>query len=245
MSESHPTARQMLESNLDLIRDLVRHVVRRHRVRVEEGEEFSSYVWLKMVEGDQRIFGGFRGKSSARAFLATIVHRLFLDFRAQEWGKWRPCAEARRLGAEGMELDRLISRDGHSRESALEVLLQRGLTLGPEVLALAGRIRLRRRPRPEGGEVLPLLPSNRSADERILERERKAELRRATGSLARALRQLPARDRLILRMRYQDGLTVRKIASALEIDDRRLYRRLEKCLSRLRVTLEEDGVVSC
>ena len=142
-----------------------------------------------------------------------------------------------------MELDRLISRDGHSLESALEVLQRRrGIASHAELLAFAGRIRARRRPRQEG-EALHVLPSATSADERILERERKAKLRKATGSLARALGKLPGQDRLILRMRYQDGLTVRKIASVLEIDDRRLYRRLEQCLARLRAALEGEGVV--
>lgn len=246
MTESQPSARQMLESNLDLIQDLIRHVARRHRLRAEEAEEFSSYVWLKMVEGDHRIFRGFKGRSSLRTFLSTVVQRLFLDFRTQAWGKWRPCAEARRLGEDAVELDRLISRDGYSLEGALDVLRRRqGVALRTELLVFAGRIRARRRPRQEGEEALHLLPSAMSADERILERERKAELRKVTDSLARALRKLPGRDRLIFRMRYQDGLTVRKIASALQIEDRRLYRRLEQCLAKLRATLKGEGVVSC
>jgi RNA polymerase sigma factor (sigma-70 family) len=246
MSESQPSARQILESNLDLIRDLIRHVARRHRLRTEEAEEFSSYVWLKMVEGEQRIFRGFRGRCSLRTFLTTVVHRLFLDFRNQAWGKWRSCAEARRLGENAVELDRLISRDGHSLESALEILQRRrGIASHAELLAFAGRIRARQRPRQEGEEALHVLPSATRADERILEREGMAELRKATGSLARALRKLSGQDRMILRMRYQDGLTVRKIASVLGIDDRRLYRRLEQCLARLRATLEGEGVVSC
>jgi RNA polymerase sigma factor (sigma-70 family) len=246
MSKSQPSARQMLEFNLDLIRDLIRQVARRHRLRAEEAEEFSSYVWLKMVEGDHRIFSGFRGRSSLRTFLTTVVHRLFLDFRTQAWGKWRPCAEAHRLGKDAVELDRLVSRDSHSLESALEVLQRRrGIASRDELLAFAGRIPARRHPLQEGEEALHVLPSAASADERILERERRAQLRKATGSLARALRELPARDRLILRMRYQDGLTVRKIASVLEIEDRRLYRRLKQCLGRLRTTLEGEGVVPC
>jgi len=246
MSESQPSARQMLESNLDLIQDLIRHVARRHRLRAEEAEEFSSYVWLKMVEGDHRIFRGFRGRSSLRTFLATVVHRLFLDFRTQAWGKWRPCAEAHRLGEDAVELDRLVSRDGHSLESALEVLQRRrGIASRDELLAFAGRIPARRRPRQEGEEAFHVLSSTASADELILERERRAQLRKATDSLVRALRELPARDRLILRMRYQDGWTVRKIASVLEIEDRRLYRRLKQCLGRLRTTLEREGVAPC
>jgi RNA polymerase sigma factor (sigma-70 family) len=145
-----------------------------------------------------------------------------------------------------VELDRLISRDGHSLESAMEVLQrQRGIASRDELLAFAGRIPTRRRLRQEGEEALYVLPSAARADERILERERRAQLRKATGSLARALRELPTRDRLILRMRYQDGLTVRKIASVLEIEDRQLYRRLEQCLGRLRTTLDGGGVVPC
>jgi RNA polymerase sigma factor (sigma-70 family) len=246
MSESQSSARQMLESNLDLIWDLVRHDARRHRLRPDEAEEFSSYVWLKMVEGDYRILRGFRGRSSLRTFLTTVIQRLFLDFRTQAWGKWRPCAEARRLGGDAVELDRLVSRDGHSLENALEILRCRQATSSrDELLALAGRFPARLRPRREGEDALHVLPAAASADERILERERRAEMRKAADSLARALRGLPARDRLILRMRYRDGLTVRKIASILEIEDRRLYRQFEQCLTRLRTTLEREGVVPC
>ncbi len=239
-------ARLLFEANLDLIRDLARGVARWRRLRREEAEEFTSYVWLRLMEDEYRILRSFQGRSSLRTFLVTVLHRLLLDFRVQTWGKWRPSAAIRRLGPEAVELERLISRDGHSPESAAELL--GGLPGGPardELRALAGRIPKRVRPRPEGETALYELPSRESTDERVLEGERRTLLRRLRGHLADALRALPDEDRQLLRMRYAQGMTVRKIASTLEVEDRRMYRRLERCLAKLRATLERQGVSPC
>ena len=57
-----------------------------------------------------------------RTYLTVVIHRLFLDYRIRLWGKWRPSAEAKRLGAVAIALERLIVRDGWSFEQAVEVL---------------------------------------------------------------------------------------------------------------------------
>src|SRR5438045_4333623 len=38
------------------------------------------------------------------------------------WGKWRPSAEAKRLGEKAITLERLLTRDGFSYGEALETL---------------------------------------------------------------------------------------------------------------------------
>lgn len=239
-------ARSLFEANVDLIRNLAHAIARWRRLRREEAEEFTSYVWLRLMEDDYRILRSFEGRSSLRTFLVTVLHRLLLDFRIQAWGKWRPSAAVRRLGPEAVELDRLISRDGHSPESAAELLGGRpGGPARDELWALAVRIPRRVRLRLEGETALYELPARESADERALERERRTLLRRLRGHLADALRALPDEDRRILRMRYAQGMTVRKIASTLEVEDRRMYRRLERCLAKLRATLERQGVSPC
>ena len=72
----------------------------------------------------------FEGRSSLTTYITVVVQRLFLDRRNRLWGKWRPSAEARRLGPTAVLLERLVSRDGWSAEQALETLrVNHGVTV--------------------------------------------------------------------------------------------------------------------
>ncbi len=69
---------------------------------------------------------------------------------------------------------------------------------------------------------------------------RREELR---GALRRALDQLPAGERLLLRFRFEDGLSVPEIARLVGMESPfAMYRRLEKVLAHIRVILNAFGV---
>jgi RNA polymerase sigma factor for flagellar operon FliA len=53
---------------------------------------------------------------------------------------------------------------------------------------------------------------------------------------------LEAQDRLILAMRFEDGRTVAEIAGILRLDQKGLYRRLERLLKELRKALQEQEI---
>jgi RNA polymerase sigma factor (sigma-70 family) len=243
MSELQGEVPKIFEAHLDLIQEVIRSIARRHRLRPEEAADFGSYVLLKLIDNDYRILRSFRGKSSLRTYLMTVVQRQFLDYRIEVWGKWRPSAESRRLGKWAEELDRLLFRDGHSLDAAVEILQAKGAEVSrDELLAMAQRIPVRVRPRCEGEQGLDQILVDGAVDERVVERERRLALRRVRGDLAKVFRELPPQDRLILKMRYLDGCTIREIAEALQLEARRLYRRVEGCLKRLRASLERHGV---
>jgi DNA-directed RNA polymerase specialized sigma24 family protein len=62
-------------------------------------------------------------------------------------------------------------------------------------------------------------------------------------ALQRALDTLDPADRLLLRLRFEDGLSVPLVAKALGVASPfPLYRRLEKLLGALREALERAGV---
>ncbi|RMH16106.1 MAG: sigma-70 family RNA polymerase sigma factor [Acidobacteria bacterium] len=209
-----------------------------------EADDFRSFVLLKLIDGDYRILRAFRGRASERTFLTVVVRRLLLDYRNHRWGKWRPSAEARRLGPLAIELERLIHCRGWTPREAVAQLVAR-----PDVGA--GRRRLKRiadrlpqrPPRARlGEEVLARLPSASRADERLIDGERSALARRLEAALDGALRRLSAEARLLLKLRYHDGMSVRQIARALGREPRPLYRRYDRLRRRLRRRLEEAGV---
>lgn len=243
MSKLQDEVPKTFEAHLGLIQEVIRSVAHRHRLRPEEVADFTSYALLKLIDNDYRILRSFRGKSSLRTYLVTVVQRQFLDYRIEAWGKWRPSAESRRLGKQAEELDRLLFRDGHSLDAAVAILQGKGAEVSrDEILEIARKIPARVRPRCEGEQGLDQILVDGAVDERVVEQERRSALRRVRGDLERVFRELPPQDRLILKMRYLDGCTIREIAEALQLEARRLYRRVEGCLDRLRASLERHGV---
>jgi RNA polymerase sigma factor for flagellar operon FliA len=245
MSQATPqSARELFESQLPLIHDLIRYVSRRHHLRQEDEEDFSSYTLLKLMEDDYGTLRSFQGRSSLRTYLTVVIQRLFLDFRIQKWGKWRPTAEVQRLGRAAVELDRLLSRDGQTLANAVEILHTSlgGTFTREDLVELAGRLPQRQRLQYEGDNELDRIPTDGGAEERLLGHEREMTAKQITAALSKALQELPAEDRLILRMRYEDGFTIRDIATALHLEPRPLYSRFEKCHRRLRESLEGQGV---
>ena len=108
-------------SDLVLLGEVIRGVIRRGRLSPADAEDFSQGVHLKFLETGYEAFARFDGRSTLRTYLTTVVWRLLLDWRNAAYGKWRPSAAARRLGVEAVRLDRLINRDGLTVEEAIQV----------------------------------------------------------------------------------------------------------------------------
>lgn len=244
MAAASQQARELFEIHWTLIRDLIRQVASRQRLGRDKAEDFASYAFLRLIEDDYAVLRRFQGRSRLRTYLTTVVHRLLLDYRIEEWGKWRPSARARQLGEVAVQLERLINRDAHSAEQAADLLLGRLGIESPreELLEIAAQLPFRRRPRLEGEEQLMNLPTERQVEELILDQERARTARKVRNTLQEALAGLTGEDRLILKMRYKDSLTVRQIASELHVADRSLYRRFERCLRILRKHFEQAGL---
>ena len=237
--------RLLFESELGLIDAVVSGIGRRHHLYGEQVQEFLSYTRLKLIEDDYARLRSFSGRSSLRTYLAAVIHRLFLDFQIERWGKWRASAVARSLGPVAVALETLMHRDGHSLQEAFEILrTNQGASLSwDEALEIASQVPVRARRRHEGEESLARMASDGgTADATVLKREQEERLARIEMALQRAIAGLAGDDRLILKMRFGDGFTVAKIASTLQVEQRLLYRRLEKLLLELKLQLTREGV---
>ena len=239
------SARALFESSLPIIAGVVRFVCHRHRLDPEESKEFESEVMLWLVDRDYKIIGRFQHRSSLRTYLVVVIQRLFLDYRNHLWGKWRSSAEAIRLGPVAVRLERLLAREGYDFDQACETLrTNEGVTLSRAELAdIAARFPIRTRRSVVGEEALETVAeSGGSPDAGALAADPSAigmQIRRA---LAPAVQALADQDRLILRLRFQDGLGVADIARALHLEQRPLYRRFESLLRGLRDALEAAGI---
>ncbi len=234
---------QLFLTALSDIERVIRFVARRHRLSRSEEEEFSSEVKLALVEDDYRILSLFRGRSSLRTYLTTVIQRLFLDHRQRMWGKWRPSAEAQRRGALACRLEALLFRDGLSFDEAVETLHTnfRITETRTDLADLASALPARAPRRTIGDEALSMIPADGSTNPEI-DLEGRAIVQRTQEALRESFETLSGQDRLILRFRFEDGLSVADIARALKEDQTQLYRRIERLLRSLRQALEAQGL---
>jgi RNA polymerase sigma factor (sigma-70 family) len=232
-------------ASLPLAERVITFVCRRHHLSPDEADEFAGVVRLKLVEHQYSVFRAFEGRSSIQTYLTVVIQRLFLDFRISRWGKWRPSAEARRQGPTAILLERLTSRDGLSFGEACEVMrTNHGVTLSDaELEATRAVLPHRSRRRTITDEVLEQIPGHEPDGETIvLHHEAVAKGARGYVVLGQALSDLPGQDRLIIRLRFENGLQVSQIARLLRVDQKQLYRRIDAILRGLRSAMESKGI---
>ncbi|HMD36391.1 MAG TPA: sigma-70 family RNA polymerase sigma factor [Vicinamibacterales bacterium] len=236
---------QLFLENLPVIDAAVASVCRRYRLTADEADDFAAEVRLRFIERNYEPLREFKGRSTLRTYLIVVVTHLFLDYRNRLWGKWRPSAEATRIGPVAIQFEKLVVRDGWSVAQAMEQLVT-NQRVAPEELRPLDRLKIAERP--PSREMVPereadLVASRDTApDDNIVRAEQDFLARRVQAALDRARQALPAEERLILRMRFDDSMSVADIARALRRDQKRLYRTIERLFVTLREHLEADGI---
>jgi RNA polymerase sigma factor (sigma-70 family) len=234
-------AERLFLDNLPIIDRIVAATCRRNRMTAEEGEDFASSIRLKLIANDYAVLRAWAGKSSLAGYLTAVAQRALLDQRNHQWGKWRPCMEARRLGPLAVRLDTLLNRDGLSLE---EACAQVAPDDREEARRLADRLPARanrRRAEAEESLSLPASGTPHSPETLLLAQEREDALGRLLQALGEAVDRLPDEDRLLVRLRLERGVTLASAAPALGYDVKQLYRRWEALLRQLRASLEGRG----
>lgn len=233
-----------MSHELPLIEQSLQKIASRKCCSPDEAEDFTSWARLRLLEDGRPILEKFQGRSALSTYLTTVALNLFRDYRIAKWGKFRPSAAAKRMGTVAVRLEMLVARDGIPLDEAIEILRRNeGVQASVEELeAMAAKLPVRAPRRFEGEETLAQLSGGERAEDRALRREAAQAAGRVETALDEGLRTLSPEDRLILKMRVQDGFTVADIARSLHLEQKPLYRRLEQVTARLRQEMEARGV---
>jgi RNA polymerase sigma factor for flagellar operon FliA len=235
----------LFTANQPIIERAITHVCRRHRLCGPEAEDFASATRLALIENDQARLRAFAGRSSLQTYLVVIITRLFQDWRNAQWGKWRPSAEAKRLGPLAIKLETMTVRDKLSFDEAVETLwTNHGVTEDRAALAeMCGRFPVRSGRTFTGEEALETVAAPNSFASAPLEQSEAAQAAgRAGSALETELAKLAAQDRLIIKMRFDSDFGVAEIAKIMQLEPKPLYRRIERILMQLRRSLEGCGL---
>ncbi|HEX2062304.1 MAG TPA: sigma-70 family RNA polymerase sigma factor [Thermoanaerobaculia bacterium] len=238
--------KQVYDDNLPTIRRIAAFVARRSHLNPQESEDFVQDVCLRLLENDYAIIRKFEGNSTLSTYLMTVIMRLLHQKRVEDWGKFRPSAEARRIGDKAITLERLLFRDGYTFGEAVRILTTPAGTQYSVSELESIYVRLpHRNPRPVevSDDVVPdAVAVESDAHVRAESRDRERTARRVARTVDGIIETLPLRDRAILQLRFWLAMTAPEIARALHLDQKKIYKRLDQLLLELRRALERAGV---
>jgi RNA polymerase sigma factor for flagellar operon FliA len=228
-------------ANLELIDRIVGRVCRRARVFGADAEDFESTVHMHLIEDDYSVLRKYEGRSSLAAFLTVVIQRLLVDERTRSLGRWHPSTEAKRLGEAAVLLETLTLRDRRSLDEALPMVQSIDPTITREkAKAIAARLPERTiRPRAVDVDETPadLFVATDSADIRVVENDS----RRLSADTSRVVRDVlggwSVDDRMLVKLRFAQSMSIADIARMMRLPQRPLYRRLESLLEKLKDAL--------
>jgi RNA polymerase sigma factor (sigma-70 family) len=236
------TPEQLFLGHLKLVKEIVAFGCRRSKFSPQDAEDFEGTVWIKLIEEDYAVFRLFEGRSEIRTYLTIVINRLLLDYQNHLWTKWRNSAEAGRLGPIAERLETLMVRDGLFFAEACHILQGEGVELSEEELEeIRAKLPVKFTRRFVTEETLQGMVSREPRpDEKADQKEQRTLVLRVLRVVFREIQALPAEDRLLVKMRTE--LTVADIARMRGMDQKGLYRRLDKIYARLRKALEKQGI---
>lgn len=215
----------------------------RYSLDTDDQEEFAAIVREKLMDDDYAAIRKHRGEASLETYLTTVIANQFKDYCVQRWGRWRPSAAARRGGKDAVRLEGLIHRDGYSVDQAIEVMRSAGVAQpASELRRLAMSFPPRVNARKHDKRVPLDAAAAEHAEDRLLEGERQTAYERAISAVNDALEKLDPTDQMVLRLRIWENMSVADIARAQNLEQKPLYRRIERCYKQLQGILESNGV---
>jgi len=234
---------RLLLDHLDLIDHIVRTTGRRRHLSAAEQEDFGGFVRLRLIEDDYAVLRKFQNRSALRTYLAAVIERLSLDFCVERWGRWRPSAVAERLGAVAVSLERLINRDGHTLDEAVEIILTNPetATSSRQVLDMWEQLPARVRTSEVSEDAAAGVSSSQTSDTSVDDGERQAGIERLERTLQTAFEAIAAQDRVVLGLRFDQDLSMIEIAKLTGVSVPTLHRRLDRTVNDLRRALTAAG----
>lgn len=246
-SEQDGKSKDLLLAHLSTIEKIARAQCRRRNLPESEGDEFVSWLIMKLVENRYAVIRKFSGRGHFVGYLRRVITNALRDYCDHCWGKWRPSVVARQHQKSAVTLlERLYCRDRIPLRQAIALVLSRhspGVTeqeLWQVAATLPDHPPRRSVPTSELGE----LAARNGSEESLEQREKATLVELLRSSLHKAWGSLSREDATILERHYLAGQTIAQIASSLGLQQRGLYSRRDRCLATLRQTLEAEGVGS-
>lgn len=237
---------------LDRYSGLIYHVVLTFDRDPDRSGNCYLFVCEQLAANDFRRLRKFNlaGAASFSTWLCAVARNLCLDWHRKQCGRYRVLGSVGQRSAADQMLFELVFRRGFSVEEAREELSRRGIGLSfAEMEERIGELR-----RCVTSRQLWLLSSGKTVTESLdsgeeggyaiepadpaPDPEALAAMRQTHAQVSAALASLSDSDRLLVRLRYQEGLTLQQVARLVGLKDAQTAdRRLRDIIEHLRQAL--------
>ncbi len=215
---------------------LIKRVIRRHEDDLERAKDCFADVCAALSDDGFRRLRSFRsdGPARFRTWLIAVVSNLCLDWRRKQDGRVRPTRAVSRLSELDQQVYRCIYVHGMSRIRCVSTLAPRFPQLTEAAVAEVSarlfalltpqqrwQLSVRRsglKPMACGAEAEDDDPSLQVADPGAGPDDL-TEAMQVRQQLQDALAQLPTEQRLLLRLRYEQDLTLAEVARLMRLPD--------------------------
>jgi len=231
---------------------LIYHVVRSFERDPDRSGNCFLFVCEQLSDKNFRRLRKFEvgGRAAFSTWLCAVVRNLCLDWHRKEHGRHRVFGSLSRRGTTDQVLFELVFRRGSSADEAREELSRRGIELSFAVLeericdlrrclssrqlwlVSSGKAMVESIDSEEEGSYV-IEPADPAPDPEAL-----TALRETDQHVSAALASLNDSDRLLVRLRYQEGLTLQQVARLVGLKDAQTAdRRLRDIIDHLRKAL--------
>ncbi len=223
----------------------------------ELGNDCFLYVFEKLNEDDSRRIKAYKGQSSFRTFLYSITGKLIIDFRRNKFGYkvlpkyyWEFDEINRFIFKlffyQNLTVDwaenavkaefRLSQEEAQERVDIVEKRIRESRLVGKSRLNIQ-EIHV------EEVDSLASEDKKKGPEEIMIATETVRQKERFLKILKDEVQKLDDEDSLILQLYFEQGLTAKQISSAIPgIKDKKVYKRIEQTLKKLRKNLQEKGI---
>lgn len=233
---------------LDRYSALIIQTASQFEYRQDRSSECFLYVCGQLNEDGFRRLLKFntKGKAKFKTWLGTVVFNLCVDWHRREFGRATLLPAISALPAFDRAVYRMVIEQGMNKEASFQMLRADFPDLTRELVESAVirvyslltprqrwhvTVRNRRRQLARGRfseDPVQHLPDPGTGPEAQAQKEQDIE------TLQDAMVCLPARQRLLLRLRFQEGLSLRKIAELTQLGDtNRAWRHIQAALKAL------------
>ncbi len=231
---------------IDQYSRIILAVVRQVEFEHDRSDECFLFVCEKLIENGFRRLLKFNpsGKAEFSTWLSAVVFNLSVDWHRHEYGRIRMLPAISALAEFDQAVYRMVHEQGMDREAVFQRLLSdfpdlertsiaRSLERIHNILTPRQRWRMslqsgRRRAESRVLEKVENLPSPVSSPEAVFQKEEQSEV------LEQSLARLTQEQRLLVYWRYQEGLTLKRIAILSDLGStNRVWTEIQKILAML------------
>lgn len=250
-SDPHEAWTEFLEEYAALVFQIVRHF----ETDIDRASDCFQFVCEKLSDDHFRRLLRFKpkGPASFNTWLRAVVRNLCLDWHRQEFGRRRPFRSISRLSVFDQEVFKHVYENGVSAAETLQLLQSKFPDVNPQHVAESRdrieqelttkqrwRLGIRSARWARAGAIT--FEETEAAPHEVADPRPNPEAlalsEERRGALNRALNRLSQRDRLVVRLRFEEELTLQQIAKLLDLGNaQRADRQIKEILTRLREEL--------